>query len=95
MISILIFLTIIIIGLCIGCYNLILQLEKTEDLLMSYQTKVSEIRELALKTEIELKELDLKGAFESDDEVGTTFKNIKLISNELTTFITDFYDDRD
>ena len=95
MIAILIFFAIIIIGLCIGCYNLIIQLEKAEDLIISYQTKVSEIRELALKTEIELKELDLKGAFESDDEVGTTFKNIKLISNELTTFITDFYDDRD
>jgi len=35
----------------------------------------------------ELKEIDVSGAFESDDEVGETFKQIKEIVNQLETLI--------
>lgn len=91
---ILIILIAIVVALSIGCFNLIKQNEQLEELVLFYQSKVDEIREMALQTEIELKELDIRGAFESDDEVGTTFQNIKAISTALSQNILDIYDSR-
>ena len=84
----------IVIALSVGCFNLIKQNEQLEEFVLFYQTKIDEIREMALQTEIELKELDIRGAFEADDEVGTTFQNIKAISTALSQNILDIYDSR-
>ena len=84
----------IAIALSIGCFNLIKQNEQLEELVLFYQDKIDEIREMALQTEIELKELDIRGAFESDDEVGTTFQNIKSISTALSQNILEIYESR-
>lgn len=91
-IGILVLMIAITIALTIGCYNLIKQNEEFEEAVLFYQDKFNEIREIALKTEIELKELDIRGAFESDDEVGTVFKNIKAISSELSQNILEAYE---
>ena len=40
----------------------------------------------ATKVQDDLKEIDQSGAFESDDEVGTIFEQIKLTVNELEQF---------
>jgi len=85
-------LSLISIGLGYGCYNLIKQNEALEEAALFYQTKFDEIREKALQTEIQLKELDLKGAFESDDEVGFVFTSIKDISSGLNQTIQDAYE---
>lgn len=85
-------LSIIILGLGYGCYNLIKQNEALEEATLFYQNKFDEIREKALQTEIQLKELDIKGAFESDDEVGFVFKAIKDISSDLNQTIQDAYE---
>jgi hypothetical protein len=91
-ILILIVLSLIQIGLGYGCYNLIKQNEALEEATLFYQTKFDEIREKSLQTEIQLKELDIKGAFESDDEVGFVFKAIKDINSELNQTIQDAYE---
>ena len=91
-ILILIVLSLIQIGLGYGCYNLIKQNEALEEATLFYQTKFDVIREKALQTEIQLKELDIKGAFEADDEVGFVFKAIKDISSELNQTIQDTYE---
>ena len=59
---------------------------------MFYQTKIEEIREKVLETEIQLKELDIRGAFEADDEVGFVFKEIKELSSELTKTVESVYE---
>lgn len=82
----------IIIGLVYGCYNLIKQNEALEEATLFYQNKFDEIREKALQTEIQLKDLDIKGAFESDDEVGFVFKSINEISSELNQTIQEAYE---
>lgn len=87
-------LSLAVIALSYGCYNLVKQNESLEEVAVYYQTKMDDIRELALQTEIQLKELDIKGAFESDDEVGTVFQNIKVISNTLSQNILDTYESR-
>jgi len=84
----------IVIALSIGCYNVVKQNEELEEVILFYQDKIDEIREIALQTEIELKELDIRGAFESDDEVGTTFQNIKAISSALSQNILETYESR-
>jgi hypothetical protein len=92
MIIIIIVLIGIAIGLGYGCYNLIKQNEALEESTLFYQNKFDEIREKALQTEIQLKELDIKGAFEADDEVGFVFKAINGLSSELTQTIQDAYE---
>ena len=88
-ILILIVLSLIQIGLGYGCYNLIKQNEALEEATLFYQTKFDVIREKSLQTEIQLKELDIKGAFESDDEVGYFFKELKKIINDISLYLED------
>ena len=44
--------------------------------------------------EIKLKEIDIRGAFEADDEVGYVFKSIKEVSEDLTKTIQNLYNER-
>jgi hypothetical protein len=85
----------IIAALAFGCYNLIKQNESLEEATLFYQSKLEEIREKVLQTEVELKELDIRGAFEADDEVGFVFQNIKELSSELTKTVQSTYEYRD
>jgi len=87
LIILIIILTVAVFALGYGCYNLIKQNESLEEVVVFYQTKFEEIREKSLQTEIQLKELDIKGSFEADDEVGFVFKTIKDINSELTQTI--------
>jgi len=85
----------LIVALSIGCYNLTRQVELLEDELLFHYNKLEEIRKVVLETEIQLKEIDLRGSFEADDEVGFTFKNIKSLSEDLTKTIESIYEYRD
>ena len=69
----------IVIAMYIGIKNLLIQVEYLEERVDFYETPVEEIRQKVLDTEIELRELDIRGSFESDDEVGFVFKQIKFI----------------
>lgn len=67
--------------------NLLLKNEKQEDILtgyMSYLNKISSTIEMADK---KLKEVDAKGSFKSDDEVGFFFQQIESIQTILNAFI--------
>lgn len=67
--------------LIIGVRNLILQSEDFDRRMLVYRTYVLEKIGSALKA---LKDADIKGSFESDDEVGSVFEDMKSIINELT-----------
>jgi hypothetical protein len=74
-------------------FNLLRKLEKQEDTInnqatilasyLSYLNKLSDIIEFSSK---KLKEVDRKGSFESDDEVGFFFEEIKQIQETLNQF---------
>ena len=67
-------------------FNLLKKNEQQEDILagyMEYLSKISGIIELSDK---KLKEVDHKGSFESDDEVGFFFQEIKQIQEALNAF---------
>jgi hypothetical protein len=77
--------TIIILGIIIVLQllfirNLLLQTEKLDDLVISTRANVLlKVRDSLKK----MKETDLRGAFESDDEVGAVFKDMKQIIEDL------------
>jgi hypothetical protein len=70
-----IILTIFLAGAGYGIYNLLNKLERYEDVIASNTESYIQILNA-------MKEIDSTGAFESDDEVGSTFQDLKnLIAN--------------
>ena len=68
-------------------FNLLRKNEKQEDILtgyMSYLNKISETIEVADK---KLQEVDAKGSFKSDDEIGFFFQQVQSIQTILNSFI--------
>ncbi len=94
-ITIIILLLIASIAMSYSIWNLIKQNEDLEDTVIYYQTKLSSLRQQVLDMEIQLKEIDIRGSFASDDEVGFVFKEIKEMSSDLTKAIESVYEFRD
>jgi hypothetical protein len=93
---IIVFLLSVIIAAAVSITNLIKYSERMEDYLETYETKLIEVREKIIEAEIRLKEIDIRGSFEADDEVGFIFNSIKEISSDLTKTIEKLYtDERD
>ena len=77
-----IILTVVIV---IQVYVIINLLVKTEKL----ETWVENFTQQATKVQDDLKEIDQSGAFESDDEVGSTFDMLKEEINNLDNLLED------
>jgi len=58
------------------------------------ETWVEEFTQLIESVNNELQVIDARGAFEADDEVGSTFKQIKETVNKLTIMRGDDVDDQ-
>jgi hypothetical protein len=79
--------------------NLVHQLEAAEEALENSETSetyyrdiVDNIREQVLRTQVRMKETDIRGSFEADDEVGYTFKVLQEIIDELNEEVNKAYD---
>lgn len=72
--------------MCILGYLLIRKNRKLEQLVNSQQDHINAISIVIGDSDELIKQLDQRGAFESDDEVGTFFRNIKEIQNVLNQF---------
>jgi hypothetical protein len=93
MITLAVILGVLVVVLGFTTFNLLKKIEKQEDIialrdeiLVSYQiylNKVSDIIELSDK---KLKEVDYKGSFESDDEIGFFFQSVKQLQETLNVF---------
>jgi len=68
-------------------FNLLHKNEKQEDILAGYMTYLNKISDTIEATDKKLKEVDYKGSFKSDDEVGFVFEQIKTIQTILNAFI--------
>jgi HKD family nuclease len=55
-------------------YRLISQIEETQKTYLDFEDDVIQTLETMLT---EMKEIDIRGSFESDDEVGVVFKELK------------------
>jgi len=67
-------------------WNLMKKQEKAEDILMGYLEYLDKISKTIEITDEKLKEIDNKGSFESDDEIGFFFKSVKQIQDILNDF---------
>ncbi len=86
MISIIVILSLMVVILGYTTFNLLKKNERQEDILagyMAYLNKISGIIDFSSK---KLKEIDHKGHFEADDEVGFFFQEIKQIQEILDEF---------
>lgn len=86
MIVLAIILGILVVALGFTTFNLLKKNEKQEDILAGYMEYLSKISSLIEFSDKKLKEVDRKGSFESDDEVGFFFQEIKQIQETLNAF---------
>ena len=70
----------------IGAFLLIRRNNTLEKAFAEQQQYIDAIGIIAADGEVRLKELDLQGAFQADDEVGTFFQNLKEIQTLVSQF---------
>tara|TARA_B110000503_G_C7064977_1_gene378322 strand:+ start:169 stop:444 length:276 start_codon:yes stop_codon:yes gene_type:complete len=86
MIAIIIILSVVIVVLGFTTFNLLKKNEKQEDILMGYMTYLNKFSMYISETDKRLKEIDAKGTFKSDDEVGFFFEQLQNIQTVLNSF---------
>jgi hypothetical protein len=79
-------LSILVLVLGFSVINLLRKQETAEDIVVSYMQYLDNISKTIEISEKKLKELDHKGSFESDDEIGFFFKSVKQIQDILNDF---------
>jgi hypothetical protein len=79
-------LIIAVITLGFTTYNLLRKNEKQEDVLAAYLLYMDNLSKIIEHSSERLKKIDTKGTFESDDEIGWFFEQIKVIQERLNNF---------
>tara|TARA_B100000575_G_C22929311_1_gene538641 strand:+ start:301 stop:621 length:321 start_codon:yes stop_codon:yes gene_type:complete len=67
--------------------NLLVKVEKYEDVVQDQSQYLQNISNLVGDSQKHLKTLDEKGVFQSDDEVGYFFDNLKKVQDELNRYM--------
>ena len=86
MILTIILLSILVVTLGFTTYNLLKKNEKQEDILAGYMTYLNKISDTIELSDKKMMEVDAKGSFKSDDEIGFFFEQIKTIQTALNSF---------
>jgi hypothetical protein len=69
-------------------FNLLRKNEKAEDIIISQNIFIENILSQINKSQKRLEEIDEKGTFQGDDEIGWFFNEIKQLQNDLSRFKT-------
>jgi len=67
-------------------FNLLRKNEKQEDILVGYMSYLNKISQTIETADKKIQEIDAKGSFKSDDEVGFFFQQIQSIQTILNSF---------
>jgi|TARA_Y100000114_G_scaffold80966_1_gene74654 hypothetical protein len=67
-------------------WNLLRKVEKTEDIILNYNSYIEEYSKQLDIADKRLKQIDEKNMFKSDDEIGWFFDNLKRLQNDLSKF---------
>jgi len=86
MITAIIILSVIVLALGYTTFNLLRKFEKQEDILAGYLEYLDKLSRVIEVSDEKLKEIDSRGTFESDDEVGFFFQQIKGLQDILNDF---------
>tara|TARA_R110001592_G_C13152734_1_gene748284 strand:- start:456 stop:740 length:285 start_codon:yes stop_codon:yes gene_type:complete len=79
-------LSILVIVLTFTTFNLLKKVERAEDIVVGYLEYLDKISRIIEISDEKLKQLDHKGTFSSDDEVGYFFSSIKNLQEILNGF---------
>tara|TARA_R110000851_G_scaffold313707_1_gene475407 strand:+ start:1058 stop:1357 length:300 start_codon:yes stop_codon:yes gene_type:complete len=82
-----IILTILVIVLGVAIRNLLIKVEKYEDVTVSQTEYLQNISDLILDSQKHLEDLDKREVFKSDDEVGYFFEQLKKVQEELDRYM--------
>jgi len=85
MIITIIILTLALLGSLFIIYNLLRKYEQGEEYIENLETWVNQFSKTITDMNQEIKKIDHKGSFESDDEVGYFYKELKKIIAQLNT----------
>tara|TARA_Y100001963_G_scaffold138290_1_gene202888 strand:- start:140 stop:421 length:282 start_codon:yes stop_codon:yes gene_type:complete len=75
-------------------FNLFRKLERMEDIIDTYENWIDKISDNITSADNKLKQIDAKGTFKSDDEVGFFFKYIKDIQEQLEKITNEITGDK-
>ena len=84
--TILIILGLLVVILGYTTFNLLRKNERAEDIVNQYNEYLTEFNKQIKFTSKRLKEIDAKGTFESDDEIGWFFTQIKNLQEGIERF---------
>lgn len=86
MILTIIILLVLVVVLGFTTLNLLKKNEKCEDVIKSYENYMTNLSNTIEFSDKKLKEIDSKGTFEGDDEVGFFFKQLLYLQEQLNNF---------
>ena len=81
-------LSVLVVILSYTTLNLLKKNEKAEDIINNYESYMNKFSDTLNKSEQKLKEVDARGAFSSDDEIGFFFRTVQLLQDQLNQFRT-------
>lgn len=81
------FLALLLLGCVYVIYNMYNKYAELERVAQENVDFILSIRSRVLSQQSYLKQLDRKGAFESDDEIGYFFKELKKIINDIAFYL--------
>ena len=84
--AIVIILCLLVVILGYTTFNLLRKNERAEDIVTQYNEYLTEFNKQIKFTGDRLKEIDAKGTFESDDEIGWFFTQIKNLQEGIERF---------
>ena len=67
-------------------FNLLRKNERADDIIISQQKFINKVDEQVTFSEKRLEQIDVKGTFKSDDEIGWFFNEIKVLQKGLSQF---------
>jgi len=67
-------------------FNLLRKNEKQEDILKGYMVYLNKVSKIIDESDRKLKEIDHRGSFKADDEIGFFFESVKSIQTILNSF---------
>lgn len=87
LIGVIIGLAICVVVLGYATLNLLKKNEKQEDIVVGYLEYLDKLSKTIEASSVKLKEIDEKGIFEKDDDVGVIFQSILKVQEILNDFI--------
>ena len=91
MIILTIILSILVILLIAVIYNLLQKVERLEDIVSRSDTFYTDLKEIIELTSKRLGEIDEKGAFSSDDEIGWFSTTVQELQQDIDKYVDQSY----